>query len=74
MIYEVRATMFFDQEDEALDFFHDCEVALPKSTVVNPGQPNQECSQANLIECHHDNRPPESCDLNEHIDNCPDSP
>lgn len=71
MIYEVRATMFFNQEDEADDFFHDCEVALPKATVVNPGQPSQECSTADLIKCRHDDHPPEPCTLNTHVDNCP---
>jgi len=74
MIYEVRATMFFDIENEADDFFHDCEVALPKATVVNPDQPNQECSRADLIKCHHDDHPPEPCTLNTHIDNCPITP
>ncbi len=71
MIYEVRATMFFDQENEADDFFHDCQVALPKATVVNPGQENQQCSETDLIKCQHDAHPPKSCTLNTHIDNCP---
>lgn len=74
MIYEVRASFFFDVEDEAKDFFHDCEQTLPKATVINPGQPNQECSVADLILCHHDDHPPEACSLNEHIDNCPLQP
>lgn len=71
MIYEVRATMFFDELDEADGFFHDCEVALPKSVVVNPGQENQECSYADFIQCRHDAHPAEPCTLNQHIDNCP---
>lgn len=71
MIYEVRAIMFFATEDEADDFFHDCEVALPKATVVNPGQPNQQCSESDLIKCQHDDHPSEPCTLNSHIDNCP---
>lgn len=74
MIYEVRARFFFDNQDEALDFYNDCNNALPKATAVNPGQPNQECSQADLVLCNHDGHPPEACNLNQHIDNCPDSP
>jgi len=71
MFYEVRATMFFTDQDEAVDFFHDCEVALPKTSVINPAQENQECSRADLILCRHDDHPPEACTLNQHIDNCP---
>ena len=71
MIYEVRAIMFFDEQDQARDFFHDCEIALEKAVVVNPGQPNQQCSEADFIECRHDDHPPEPCTLNQHIDNCP---
>ena len=74
MIYEVRATMFFDQEDEAIDLFHDCEMALPKAIVINPGQFNQECSVADFILCNHDLHPPEPCTLSQHIDNCPLEP
>ena len=71
MIYEVRATMFFDKVDEATDFLHDCEVALPKATVVNPGQDNQECSVVDYMKCHHNEQPPEPCELITHEDNCP---
>lgn len=71
MIYEVRARMFFDKEDEAIDFYHDCELALPKATVVNPCQDNQECSGADLIRCRHDQHPNEPCDLNWRMTNCP---
>lgn len=71
MIYEVRATMYFTDLEDADDFFDNCQDALEKATVVNPGQPNQECSQADLILCHHDDHPPESCHLGEHHDNCP---
>lgn len=72
MIYQVTARMFFDSEDETKDFFHDCEIALSKAIVVNPGMPDQECSEAEYIQCHHDNHPPEPCNLNQHIDNCPE--
>jgi len=71
MIIQVTATMFFDQEDEARDFFHDCLTALPKATVINPGQPDQQCSYADFIGCRHDEHPHEPCTLATHVDNCP---
>lgn len=72
MIYQVTATMFFKDRDEASDFFHDCEVALPKATVVKLGQTDQECSRAVWDECHHDEQPPLPCEVILEIDNCPD--
>lgn len=71
MIYQVTATMYFDVENEATDFFHDCHIALPKAIVVKPGQPDQQCSVADLLECRHDHTPPDPCSLISHIDNCP---
>lgn len=71
MIYEVRAVMFFDSENEARDFFHDCEIALPKATVVKPGQPDQQYSWADRLYCGHDKTPPTPCSLLDHIDNQP---
>lgn len=71
MIYEVTARFYFDEEDEAVDFFHDCELTLPKATIINPGQENEQPSYADLIICRHDTHPPEPCDLNQHIDNSP---
>lgn len=71
MIYQVTAVMLFTRHDEAVDFFHDCELALPKATVIHPGEANQECSYSNFIHCRHDQVPGGSCDLAQHIDNCP---
>jgi len=71
MIYEVRARFFFEQEDESKDFFHDCDTALPKAIVVKPGEPDQQCSTADRLQCRHDEHPNAPCTLVEHIDNCP---
>lgn len=71
MIYEVRARFFFEDENQATDFMDDCRKALSNATVVNPGEPNQECSTADLVLCHHDDHPPYECLLNEGINNCP---
>ncbi len=74
MKYEVRAVLFFEEEDEARDFFHDCRTALAKAIVINPCAPNQECSRADLIHCVHDEPRHGDCDLAQHIDNCPECP
>lgn len=74
MFYQVRANLFFHEEDEAIDFYHDCQIALPKASVINPGTPEQECSVIDFIKCYHDEQPHGSCDAISHEDNCPLSP
>ena len=74
MFYEVRATMFFAIEDEAKDFANDCRNALPKATVIKPGEPDQQCSSWDLLHCNHDQHPNEPCLPLDHEDNCPISP
>jgi len=54
MFYRVRADFPFTDEDEANDFFHDCEVAFPKASVINPGQVNEEIPHCHLEKCFHD--------------------
>lgn len=63
MFYQVRANLLFTEEDEAKDFYHDCEVALAKTDFINPGQPNEEFSIAELLENHHDQDPNIPCEL-----------
>jgi len=63
LIYQVRANLFFTEADEARDFYHDCELALEKSQVVNPASPNSEYPVIDLIENHHDEDPNASCNL-----------
>jgi len=72
MFYEVRMTLYFLKEDEATDFYHDGEIALPKAGVVNPGQEDEEFSSIDLLENHHDDHPHQPCILLEHEDNKPD--
>ena len=61
MIYEVRARLFFIVEDEGRDFYHDCEMAFPKSVAINPQGDNMEFSVIELLENHHENEPNEPC-------------
>ena len=63
MIYQVRANLFFASEDEARDFYHDCDVAFPKSIMVNPDTVCPEISVIELIENHHDEDPNGPCSL-----------
>jgi len=61
MFYRVTADMLFTEKDEATDFFHDCQLACPKSIVINEGQPNQERGNAVLQQCFHDEVPSNPC-------------
>lgn len=74
MFYEVRATMFFKDQDKALDFYLYCGATLGHAHVVNPGTASQECSSADYILCRHDDHPPEACTLNRHVENSPGLP
>ena len=74
MIYQVRANLFFDEEDEATDFYHDCEIAYLKSTICNPDTDAAEYSIIELIENHHDENPNESCSIIERETNQPSPP
>lgn len=61
MLWRVHTDLAFDIEDEAHDFFHDCELAQAKSVTINPGQPNEERGYSYLEECHHDDDPSTPC-------------
>lgn len=61
MIYQVRANLYFSEQDEAKDFYHDCDVAFPKATSVNPDTEHAEFSVIELIENHHDESPHTPC-------------
>lgn len=54
MIYRVMADFFFPDQDEANDFFHDCEVAIARAITINPDLPDRKESTASIQECHHD--------------------
>lgn len=63
MKLQVRANLFFDKEDEAEDFYHDCEVAYPKSITINPNTPEAELATIELILNKHDEDPNIPCEL-----------
>lgn len=74
MIYQVRANLFFEDKDEARDFYHDCILALENAVVVHPGEANQECSEISLLHCRHDEAPNHPCDEVDSRTNCPQPP
>lgn len=74
MFYQVRANIYFKDEDEANDFYDDCNKALAKGNVINPGTPEQEFSSIEEIHCAHDEFPHESCYPLDSDDNCPPVP
>jgi len=63
MIYQVRANLFFNIHDEAVDFYHDCELAFAKAIIVNPDTEATEDSVIELIKNHHDDNPNAPCEL-----------
>lgn len=71
MFYQVTANLLFDIEDEAIDFYHDCELALAKTGVINPGAEDVEFSIIKLINNNHDQDPNQSCELVASDDNKP---
>jgi len=71
MIYEVRARLLFNKEDEAKDFAYDCERALAKSTIISPDSLAVEYSIMEEIENHHDSEPNEPCVLLHSLSNKP---
>lgn len=67
MFYQVTVNFNFTEEDEANDFFHDCEVAYPKTAVINPGDLNAEPSWADLIDNRHNEYPTPPSVILKHI-------
>ena len=72
MIYEARARLFFEEEDEATGFMFDCINALSKSIVLNPDKPNVEFGECALIENHHDEAANGPCVFIQTLTNDPD--
>lgn len=71
MFYQVRATMFFVKEDDALKFYQACQSAQRKAGVVNPKKENQEASHFQYNLCYHDENPHEPCELIGYETNAP---
>lgn len=72
MFYQVRANLHFTEEDEARDFYHDCELALAKSSVINPDSENIEFGTIELIDNNHDQDPNQPCEIIQSANNKPE--
>lgn len=71
MLYELRTHCFFSDEASFLDVVDKLNDAKGDMVVVNPGQPNQQCSVIDQMHCYHDESPHGPCNLIDHWDNCP---
>lgn len=61
MFYRVHADLPFTDSDEANDFYHDCQVALPKASTIHPGEETEERGTILYEQCFHDETPPKPC-------------
>lgn len=71
MMYELRINIFCEHESDFEDVLDKLDDLKPHMRVVNPSQPDQECSAIDVITNRHDENPHEPCTLLEHWDNCP---
>ena len=71
MFYQVRANLLFKERDEAWNFYHDCQLAIVKSDIINPDQLNMEFGTIELLGNNHDQDPAESCAVIQLADNKP---
>lgn len=70
MIYEVRATIYFENLSDAEDLVSHIARTMDDAVVVHPDEPNQEGSSVELIKCFHDETPTKPCILH-HTIYCP---
>lgn len=71
MLYELRIDIFVEHQGDLDDVIDKLNDLKPDMKVIKPGQPDQECSTIDVIECRHDMTPPEPCTEVSHWDNCP---
>lgn len=71
MIYEFRLNIFVENQGDLVDVQDKLDDLKPNMKVINPDQPDQECSVIELIECYHDESPHKPCPVIDHWDNCP---
>lgn len=74
MLYELRTRIFCQTQSDFDDVIDKLDGLKPDMKVINPGQPNQECSVIEIIENRHDESPHAPCNEISHWDNCPAGP
>lgn len=71
MFYRVRTDLAFTESDEAFDFYHDAQIALPKSQCINPGHNTQESGTIVIEMCYHDEPGNKPCEILDQDTICP---
>ena len=66
MLYRVTIDLAFPTEAPALALTQHALGVFPQAITINPGTPYQEKGIINRLDCHHDDIPPQACDLMEH--------
>jgi len=61
VFYRVTATLLIDENFPLPAIMGMLSALTNHCVVVNPGQPNQECSQVQTQLCYHDESPHQSC-------------
>lgn len=62
MIYQVKASLFFDDKIHAASALTSLSGAIRKAVVVHPDEPTQEGSSIEFIKCYHDETPTKPCE------------
>lgn len=63
MFYQLRANLYFQTTDHTDDIMDKILDHFDDTCVINPGTPEQECSEFQLLENHHDADPNQPCFL-----------
>lgn len=68
MFYRIVTSLNFATEDEGKDFYHDAEVALPKSETIILIVGHEIKGTIYLQKCFHDEDPTKPCELIKHAE------
>jgi len=74
MFYRVDTTLFFDNANIPEGIKEALLKVWSHAKVINPCQPNQECSRVMVQKCFHDEQPTKPCEVIFEKDNCPVCP
>lgn len=65
MFYRIRINLAFYEYSDMDDILDKALEKFPQAHTINPGQPNQERGFIIAEECHHDEEPPQPCQITE---------
>jgi len=61
MIYRITVDMMFNDPDPMGDILEEVQCHEHQAITINPGQPNEEKSIIDVVQCHHDETPTSPC-------------